>query len=104
MYNWSPDTMGTLGHIFAIDSDTGEVTVRGKVDYEEAATLYLTIEAHDLGADPVTAEAVVIVHIEDINDHAPEILVHTLGGPGVQEGHCLGGSCNRNFCSQSGSQ
>ncbi|KAK2166139.1 hypothetical protein LSH36_41g01019 [Paralvinella palmiformis] len=97
VYRWSPDTATSLGHIFHIDNDTGEITVRGRVDYEEAPVLYLTVEAQDCGADPIPAEATITIHIEDVNDHAPEILIHTLGGPGNDQVTVLEGSARGTF-------
>ena len=97
IYRFSTDTFGSLGGVFSINNSTGEITVIGNVDYEESAILYLTVEARDLGADPVPTEVVVIVHIEDVNDHSPEILVHTLGGPGVQEATVLEGAATGTF-------
>ncbi|KAK2169068.1 hypothetical protein LSH36_12g06012 [Paralvinella palmiformis] len=97
VYAWSRDTAAGHGRIFHIDSDTGVITVKGSVDYEKASIMFLTVEARDCGADPIPASALVVVHVLDVNDHAPDILVHTLGGPGVQEATVLESAATGTF-------
>ena len=37
------------GHLFAINSSTGDLYVRGHIDYEMSSVYYLTVVAADLG-------------------------------------------------------
>ena len=40
----------------------------------------MVIVARDLGHDPLSSEATVIVHVDDINDNAPSVTIRTLHG------------------------
>ncbi|XP_074530046.1 protocadherin alpha-6-like isoform X31 [Halichoeres trimaculatus] len=64
--------------IFELDKVTGEITVRGLVDYEENDLFELDIEASDKGTPPLTGECRVIIKVKDVNDNPPEIEVTSL--------------------------
>ncbi|KAM9376004.1 uncharacterized protein KZ484_008493 [Pholidichthys leucotaenia] len=64
--------------IFELDKFTGEIRVRGPVDYEESNIYKLDIEASDKGTPPLTGECRVIIKIIDVNDNPPEIEVTSL--------------------------
>jgi len=48
------------------------------IDYEEASVYQLVVVARDRGHDPLSAETIVVVRVQDVNDHAPEITIRTL--------------------------
>ncbi|XP_071401045.1 cadherin-2-like isoform X2 [Centroberyx affinis] len=58
-------------NILQVNSETGEVTVHGKVDYEQYNKLELTFEAHDTNKNVVDTRLGVEVQILDINDNPP---------------------------------
>ncbi|KAI3351201.1 hypothetical protein L3Q82_005755 [Scortum barcoo] len=62
-------------NVFDISQSTGEITVKGLIDYEEKDTYEIEIEASDKGLAPLTTEKSVIIKIVDVNDNAPEIEV-----------------------------
>ncbi|XP_073342589.1 protocadherin alpha-8-like [Pagrus major] len=64
--------------IFELDKLTGEIRVKGIVDYEENDVYKLDVEASDKGTPPLTGECRVIIKIKDINDNPPEIEVTSL--------------------------
>ncbi|XP_045897748.1 protocadherin-10-like, partial [Micropterus dolomieu] len=64
--------------IFELDKLTGEITVKGVVDYEENDVYELDVEASDKGTPPLTGECRVIIKILDVNDNPPEIEVTSL--------------------------
>ncbi|XP_068182556.1 protocadherin alpha-8-like [Antennarius striatus] len=64
--------------IFELDNLTGEIKIRGGVDYEESDIYKLDIEASDKGTPPLTGECRVIIKIIDANDNPPEIEVTSL--------------------------
>ncbi|XP_039668992.1 protocadherin alpha-8-like [Perca fluviatilis] len=64
--------------IFDLDKLTGEIRVKGAVDYEENDVYELDIEASDKGTPPLTGECRVIIKIKDVNDNPPEIEVTSL--------------------------
>ncbi|XP_070769927.1 protocadherin alpha-8-like [Enoplosus armatus] len=64
--------------IFELDRLTGEIKVKGVVDYEENDVYELDVEASDKGTPPLTGECRVIIKILDVNDNPPEIEVTSL--------------------------
>ncbi|XP_044060676.1 protocadherin beta-15-like [Siniperca chuatsi] len=64
--------------IFELDKLTGEIRVKGVVDYEENEVYELDVEASDKGTPPLTGECRVIIKIIDVNDNPPEIEVTSL--------------------------
>ncbi|KAM4586901.1 protocadherin alpha-8-like [Fundulus diaphanus] len=64
--------------IFELDKITGEIRVKGAVDYEENDVYKLDIEASDKGTPPLTGECRVVVKIKDVNDNPPEIDITSL--------------------------
>ncbi|KAM3612039.1 uncharacterized protein V6R79_001450 [Siganus canaliculatus] len=67
-----------ISDIFELDKLTGEITVKGVVDYEENDVYKLDVEASDKGTPPLVGECRVIIRVTDINDNAPEIEVTSL--------------------------
>ncbi|XP_040903617.1 protocadherin Fat 4-like [Toxotes jaculatrix] len=63
---------------FELDSVTGEIRVKGKVDFEETEIYRLDLQASDKGQLPWTAESRVVIKIKDLNDNKPEIEVTSL--------------------------
>ncbi|XP_029021004.1 protocadherin alpha-8-like isoform X22 [Betta splendens] len=64
--------------IFELDKRTGEIRVKGKVDFEENDIYKLDVEATDKGTPPLTGECRVIIKVIDVNDNPPEIEVTSL--------------------------
>ncbi|KAM9357328.1 protocadherin alpha-8-like [Symphorus nematophorus] len=64
--------------IFELDKSTGEIRVKGIVDYEESDIYKLDVEASDKAASPLTGECRIIIKIIDVNDNPPEIEVTSL--------------------------
>ncbi|XP_020498315.2 protocadherin alpha-3-like [Labrus bergylta] len=67
-----------VSDIFEMDKITGEIRVKGVVDFEENEVYSLDVEASDKGTPPLTGECRVIIKIKDINDNPPEIEVTSL--------------------------
>jgi len=65
-----------------IDAATGELSLRRELDYERDDTHVALVAAHDAGPAATTAYARVVVHVTDVNDHAPDIRVHAAGNTG----------------------
>ncbi|XP_053541898.1 protocadherin alpha-13-like [Ictalurus punctatus] len=64
--------------IFQLNGITGEILVKGEVDFEDMEVYKLDIQASDKGQPPLTVESRVIIKILDINDNKPEIEVTSL--------------------------
>ncbi|XP_015205213.2 protocadherin alpha-3-like isoform X3 [Lepisosteus oculatus] len=67
-----------IWEIFAINPSTGEITVKGNLDYEETSAYEIRVQAQDKGHSPLATHCKVLVEIIDINDNAPEISVTSL--------------------------
>ncbi|XP_053093219.1 protocadherin alpha-4-like [Pangasianodon hypophthalmus] len=72
----------TLNHkvydVFQLDGITGEIRVKGEVDFEDMEVYKLDVQASDKGQPPLTVESRVIIKILDMNDNKPEIEVTSL--------------------------
>ncbi|XP_036433445.1 protocadherin alpha-2-like [Colossoma macropomum] len=64
--------------VFQLDGITGEIRVKGEVDFEDTEVYKLDIQASDKGQPPLTVESRVIIKILDINDNKPDIEVTSL--------------------------
>ncbi|XP_071377142.1 protocadherin beta-15-like [Centroberyx affinis] len=64
--------------LFVVDPSTGEMTVKGHIDYEVDDSYEIDIQASDKGALPFRTDKSVTIQIMDINDNAPDIEVTSL--------------------------
>ncbi|XP_039474054.1 protocadherin alpha-2-like isoform X7 [Oreochromis aureus] len=63
---------------FSLNNNTGEITVRGNIDYEENQAFEIRVQARDRGTPPRSAHGKVLVEVIDVNDNAPEISVSSI--------------------------
>ncbi|XP_078025474.1 protocadherin alpha-3-like isoform X21 [Epinephelus lanceolatus] len=75
VYSFSNSMNQNILNLFDIDAITGEVTVKGLINYEEKDRYEIEIEASDKGLAPLTTDISVIIKIVDVNDNAPQIEV-----------------------------
>ncbi|KAM4732130.1 protocadherin alpha-5-like isoform 9-T9 [Anableps anableps] len=66
---------------FDLNSETGEITVKGNLDYEETRAYEIRVQAKDKGVSPRSAHAKLLIEVIDVNDNAPEISVTSLMTP-----------------------
>ncbi|XP_034400029.1 protocadherin alpha-2-like [Cyclopterus lumpus] len=78
-----------LSNIFELNSETGEISVKGTLDYEETPAYEVRVQATDQGTTPRSAHAKLLIEVIDVNDNAPEISVTSLMTP-VKEDAELG--------------
>uniref|UniRef100_A0A672SB07 Cadherin domain-containing protein n=1 Tax=Sinocyclocheilus grahami TaxID=75366 RepID=A0A672SB07_SINGR len=64
--------------IFQLDRITGEIKVKGAIDFEDTDVYKLDVQASDKGQPPLSAQGRVIINIQDINDNMPEIELTSL--------------------------
>ncbi|KAM6455405.1 protocadherin alpha-5-like isoform 1-T1 [Liasis olivaceus] len=67
--------------IFSINSNTGEISVIGNVDYEDCRFYELPIVAEDKGSFPWSGHCKVLIEVLDMNDNIPEVSVNSLSVP-----------------------
>ncbi|XP_060904075.1 protocadherin gamma-C5-like isoform X1 [Labrus mixtus] len=65
-------------NLFSVDSKSGEIRVKGDVDYEKAARYHITVQARDGGSPAMEGSCNVIVDIIDANDNTPEVTLTSL--------------------------
>ncbi|XP_075571803.1 protocadherin alpha-3-like [Pelecanus crispus] len=67
--------------VFGIDRNSGEIRVRGDLDYEDVGLYRLQVDAADQGNPPLSGHCKVVVEVVDANDNAPEVWVTSLSVP-----------------------
>ncbi|NXK07531.1 PCDGK protein, partial [Herpetotheres cachinnans] len=81
VYSFSSHTPAKVRELFALDSATGELKVKGQLDYEEMKLYEIYLQAKDKGAVPGVAHCKVLVEVVDVNDNAPEVTVTSVYSP-----------------------
>ncbi|XP_067423445.1 protocadherin alpha-C2 [Emydura macquarii macquarii] len=80
-YSFSSYTPQKVRQLFSIDPVSGEVRVNGTLDYEEASSYEIYVQATDRGPVSMVGHCKVLVNIVDANDNAPEVLLTSLYSP-----------------------
>ncbi|XP_063045465.1 protocadherin alpha-3-like [Engraulis encrasicolus] len=81
VYSFSSSTPKNVMETFEIDARTGEVRVKGNIDFEESQAFEIRIQATDKGQIPMSGHSKLLVAVEDINDNPPEVVVTSLLSP-----------------------
>ncbi|XP_038652261.1 protocadherin gamma-A11-like isoform X25 [Scyliorhinus canicula] len=84
-YSFTSHTNVRVRELFSLDSKTGEVRIRGNLNYEENNLFEINVQAMDNGPYAVPAYCHVLVHVLDINDNAPEVTVSTSFSPVLED-------------------
>ncbi|XP_029918449.1 protocadherin alpha-3-like [Myripristis murdjan] len=77
-YSLSSKDQDHVLEMFEINSETGTLTVKGKVDFETNPAFEIRVQATDKGQPPLAAQCKVLVEVMDVNDNAPEVSVTSL--------------------------
>uniref|UniRef100_UPI00398EE262 protocadherin gamma-A11-like isoform X2 n=1 Tax=Pristiophorus japonicus TaxID=55135 RepID=UPI00398EE262 len=77
-YSFSSSTPGRVRDLFSLGSKTGEMRIKGGLDFEESSFYEINIEAKD---SIHFAVCKVIVEISDVNDNAPEVTLMSVSSP-----------------------
>ncbi|XP_060935135.1 protocadherin alpha-6-like [Limanda limanda] len=75
VYSFSNSVNRKFFKLFEINPSTGEITVKGLIDFEDKDKYEIEIQASDKGLAPLATQKSVIIKIVDVNDNAPEIEV-----------------------------
>ncbi|XP_053179557.1 protocadherin alpha-8-like [Scomber japonicus] len=65
-------------NMFSLDKVTGEIRVKGKIDFETVDVYKLDVHATDKGQPPMSTDCRVVIKVLDENDNQPEIDVTSL--------------------------
>uniref|UniRef100_A0A452U9N7 Protocadherin alpha 5 n=1 Tax=Ursus maritimus TaxID=29073 RepID=A0A452U9N7_URSMA len=89
VYLFSDLVLDNVKSKFIIDSNSGEITVKGELDYEDCNLYEINIDAVDRSSFPLTGHCKVIVKLLDENDNIPEMVITSISLP-VQEDASVG--------------
>ncbi|XP_062281225.1 protocadherin alpha-10-like [Scomber scombrus] len=78
LYSFSEVGRGKQDDLFAIDENTGTVTNKNNIDFEENNNFEIRVQVSDGATPPLTTHAKLLIVILDVNDNAPEISVTSL--------------------------
>ncbi|XP_015800892.3 protocadherin alpha-3 [Nothobranchius furzeri] len=67
-----------ISDLFSLDKISGEIRVKGSIDFEETDMFKLDVHATDRGHPPMSSDCRVIIKVLDENDNKPEIEVTSL--------------------------
>lgn len=59
-------------NVFSLDTMTGQLTTKIKLDREQIEFYEVQVIARDQGIPPLSATATILINVEDINDNRPE--------------------------------
>ncbi|XP_063060210.1 protocadherin gamma-C5-like [Engraulis encrasicolus] len=88
-YFFSEHTSELVKRAFDVNSQSGEVTVVGKLDYEDVKMYMFDVSAKDKGQPELEGHSSVQIDIIDENDNEPEIKLTSLPSP-VSENATIG--------------
>ncbi|XP_077330335.1 protocadherin gamma-C5-like isoform X28 [Lithobates pipiens] len=74
LYSFDDHTSDSAKEIFEVDEKTGEIFIKGVVDFEIAKMYELFVKAVDKGSPKLEGRCVVQVEVQDVNDNVPEIV------------------------------
>ncbi|XP_070693402.1 protocadherin gamma-C5-like [Pempheris klunzingeri] len=80
-YSFGSRTPDFVLSTFEINDVTGEIVLKGTLDYESAKSYLIDITAKDKGIPEMEAHCRVHLDVEDINDNAPEIMLTSNPSP-----------------------
>uniref|UniRef100_A0A8W4FC30 Protocadherin alpha 13 n=1 Tax=Sus scrofa TaxID=9823 RepID=A0A8W4FC30_PIG len=89
IYSFRRPVSPAVLYAFSINSDSGEIRTKGKLDFEERKLYEISVEAIDKGNIPMAGHCTILVEIVDVNDNAPEITITSLALP-IQENAQVG--------------
>ncbi|XP_062846863.1 protocadherin gamma-C5-like isoform X1 [Trichomycterus rosablanca] len=75
---FSKYTPDRILNLFSVDAKTGEIHVKGEVDYEQGNVYDLTVQARDGGSPAMEGSCHIKVEIIDVNDNTPEVTLTSL--------------------------
>ncbi|XP_018422222.1 PREDICTED: protocadherin alpha-3-like isoform X2 [Nanorana parkeri] len=81
LYEFSKMVKEDVRNSFNLDKHTGEIRVKGNVDFETTSMYEIQIDATDNGEHPIVGHCKVLVTVVDVNDNPPEMMVTSLSVP-----------------------
>ncbi|KAG7322673.1 hypothetical protein KOW79_014019 [Hemibagrus wyckioides] len=75
VYSYTLYTSEKTQEKFSLDPNSGEIRVKGVIDYEETRSFEMYVEAKDKAVSPLSAQCKILVFVTDLNDNYPDIIV-----------------------------
>ncbi|XP_068133829.1 protocadherin gamma-C5-like isoform X13 [Hyperolius riggenbachi] len=74
LYYFDHHTLVSAKQIFDLNPQTGEISVKGNVDFEETKLYELSVKAADKGSPKLEGRCILQIEVQDVNDNKPEII------------------------------
>ncbi|XP_055000056.1 LOW QUALITY PROTEIN: protocadherin alpha-1-like [Sorex araneus] len=81
IFSFGGEVPPDIKKIFKIDAISGEITLTGRLDYEETDLYEVQVKAVDRGSPPMANHCKILVKVLDVNDNAPELTITSLSLP-----------------------
>ncbi|XP_077597408.1 protocadherin gamma-C3-like [Stigmatopora nigra] len=81
VYSFSGHAPIKVRQLFLVDPRTGEIRVKGPIDYEKTRMHEIYIQAKDKGPSAVAVHCKVLVNVVDQNDNIPEVILTSVSSP-----------------------
>ena len=76
-FHYQLDPNDDIMNLFHVDAGTGEITTQRTLDRESVPIYYLKVLAVTRSIPQQTTSAIVVVHVTDVNDNAPQFVFPT---------------------------
>ncbi|XP_067852698.1 protocadherin-10-like [Heptranchias perlo] len=86
-YSFSNYNSDKVREVFSLEPKTGELRVKGLIDFEEANTFEINVVAKDKGSYAVAVHCAVLVRIDDLNDNAPAVTLMSISSTIREDAH-----------------
>ncbi|XP_053575606.1 LOW QUALITY PROTEIN: protocadherin gamma-C5-like [Bombina bombina] len=73
-YSFVQNTLDTATEIFDLNPQTGEIFVKGNIDFEKSQVYELNVRALDKGVPELEGHCLIQIEVQDVNDNTPEII------------------------------
>ncbi|XP_069753895.1 protocadherin alpha-C2-like [Narcine bancroftii] len=87
MYSLSDLTPSQVRELFSINPQTGEIAVKGTIDFEEARTYEIIVEAKDKGPFALPVHCTIFIDVSDVNDNAPDMILMSVSNSVPEDVH-----------------
>ncbi|XP_011481997.1 protocadherin-10 [Oryzias latipes] len=84
-YSFSGHAPIKVRQLFSVDPHTGEIKVKGVIDYEKSRMHEIYVQAKDKGPSAVAVHCKVLVNVLDKNDNLPEVILTSVSTPVLED-------------------
>lgn len=86
-YSYTLYTSEKTQEKFSLNPKSGEIRVKGVIDYEENRSFEMYVEAKDKAVSPLSAQCKILLFITDLNDNNPDITVKSFRSSVKENAH-----------------